>query len=169
MKNISKIPILLCMTLLFFGSCSPDDVSDLIGLDKGETIDGRSNADVMITNETTGVVWHGDSEGIVQSTDITIGGSSDDSSFDLIAHEGDILRMTYSPYPHFAEKHSVNMTVRFDGVETIVVTHAPYEAKLHIGTDVSKGIRILTIIGVSGNKGDKCYLNERRSVRVKVE
>lgn len=161
MKRISNFSFLL-LTLLLFNSCSKDD-------GHGLTINGRSNADVTITNETTGVVWHGDSEGIAQSTDITIGGSSDDSSFDLIAHEGDILRMTYSPYPHFAEKHSVNMTVRFDGVETNVVTHAPYEAKITIGADVSKGIHTLTVSGESENKSDNCYLNERRSVRVKVE
>lgn len=139
--------------------CKPDD--------HGITVNGRSNADVTITNENTGIVWHGESKGIEQIT--SIGETDDNSSFDIVAHEGDVLRVNYSPYSHFAKEHSVTMTVYFAGVETTVVTHAPYETKLTVGADVSKGIQRLNVIGTSGNNGDECYLNERRSVRVKVE
>jgi len=141
----------------------------LYGCHDDIVIDGRTNADVTITNETTGETWHGNSDGIVQEVTVTIGETEEENSYDIAVHEGDILCVNYSPYPHFAEEHMVSMSVKYFNKETVKIEHSPYEAKYTIGADIPKGIGIVTVVGTSGNKGDDCYLYESRAVKVKVE
>lgn len=159
MKKMKTLLVALMSTVLLC-SCSPDN-------DHGVVISGRSNADVTFTNERTNEKWHGSSDGIEQSVSITIGDNDEDNSFDLTAKAGDVIRVNYSPYSHFADKHSVSMTILFDGVNIVTLTGAPYEAEFTV--DASMGIHTLTVVGTSGKDGDDCYLNERRTIRVKVE
>ena len=139
MKKMKTLLVALMSTVLLC-SCSPDN-------DHGVVISGRSNADVTFTNERTNEKWHGSSDGIEQSVSITIGDNDEDNSFDY--------------------KHSVSMTILFDGVNIVTLTGAPYEAEFTV--DASMGIHTLTVVGTSGKDGDDCYLNERRTIRVKVE
>lgn len=155
MKQKTVFGVIVCITLVLIG-CRDNH---------GFKINGRINADVKVTNVTTGVVWHGESKGIVQS----VGEDTDETLYDVVAHIGDVLQVNYSPYSHFAKGHSVSMTTHFVGTNIETVTHAPYEVKFTISPEVPKDIHVLTIVGISGSDCDECFLNERRSIRVKIE
>ena len=148
------------MFVMLLNGCKPDK-------DTGITINNRTNASVIITNETTGDVLNkvSNDADIIQAISI---GESDLSEPEMIIHNGDVLKITYYPHSRFKD-FSVSMSVLLDGVEVCKKDNSPYEISYEVSPVLDKGIVYLTIVGTYGQDGDEYYLYETMAIKVKVE
>ena len=171
MKKVIKWALCLVLPLLL--TACPDD-PDPIEVHDVKNVTGRW-AEVTFTNVTTGEsVTTGSANATLVQVDLNydyLSGKKElsvsNDHKELTAKRGDVLRVDYKPYVHFAEEHpgKTKMTVKFLGT---AVPANGYSAEYEVG-NMKKGIYDIEVAGDCPEDGiGNCTLHETNYTYVRI-